>query len=372
MGKNNTTYFKNLDGLRTLCFLMVFLFHSFTTTDNQILQSSSYSYIKNSVFGNGNLGVNFFFVLSGFLITYLLLIEQEKKSKVDVLKFWFRRVLRIWPLYFVCVFIGFGVFPMIKSYLGETPQETAHLWTYLTFTSNFDFIAYGRPDASVLGVLWSIAIEEQFYLLWPLLFLLFKADRLWIPMVLLLSGSLIFRLLHPDYFNYEFHSLSCMNDLVVGGLLGWLSKQKTEWLQWICAKGRWILYIAYPIFLLLFFFRDELFYHSDLLKPWEKLITSFAIGLIVIDQAFNGTSPMQLSRFKLISRLGKYTYAMYCLHFVAILIVVTITKKIIGIDTVWSVYLLEPAMSLVLTVVLSYLSYRFLESYFLRLKTKFI
>lgn len=163
-----TLYFENLDGLRFLSFLSVFFYHSFYTGSEAIKASPVYHFVKTDVFGNGNLGVNFFFVLSGFLITYLLLEEKKTNGQISLGRFWMRRILRIWPLFFLMVLFGFVAFPLIKQAFGQAPAETAHLVSYLTFTNNFDFIANGPPDSSVLGVLWSVAIEEQFYLLWPL------------------------------------------------------------------------------------------------------------------------------------------------------------------------------------------------------------
>src|SRR5205085_9627779 len=116
-----------------------------------------------SLFGNGNLGVNFFFVLSGFLITYLLIEEKKLTGKIHIGNFWIRRILRIWPLYFACVFIGFVLFPFAKHMAGGTSAETADPWYYLAFINNFDYIKKGLPDSPGLGVLWSVAIEEQFY-----------------------------------------------------------------------------------------------------------------------------------------------------------------------------------------------------------------
>src|SRR5689334_17080134 len=102
-------YFENLDALRYLCFLSVFMFHSMHTTEVQVISNPIYQFIKFRIFGNGNLAVNCFFVLSGFLITYLLLEERNFFGKISISKFWLRRVLRIWPLFFVCVFAGFYV-----------------------------------------------------------------------------------------------------------------------------------------------------------------------------------------------------------------------------------------------------------------------
>lgn len=139
-------YFENLDGLRFLCFLSVFFFHSFHTEYSYISNSEAYQFIKIDIFGNGNLGVNFFFVLSGFLITYLLIQEKRTNGQINLKKFWMRRVLRIWPLFYFAVFFGFFIFPLLKSAFGQVPNETATLGYYLAFLNNFDFIKNGSPE----------------------------------------------------------------------------------------------------------------------------------------------------------------------------------------------------------------------------------
>src|SRR4051812_22277340 len=108
-------YFENLDGLRFLCVLAVFFFHSFYTEFDYIKNQDSYFFIKKELFGNGNLGVNFFFVLSGFLITFLLIEEKKLNGQINLWKFWMRRILRIWPLFYFCVFFGFVIFPFLKT-----------------------------------------------------------------------------------------------------------------------------------------------------------------------------------------------------------------------------------------------------------------
>src|SRR5690606_19639921 len=132
-------------------------------------QYAIYGFVKGFLFKNGVLGVNFFFVLSGFLITYLLLVEKDRFKNINIGNFYVRRVLRIWPLFYFCVLFGFVAFPILKEALGEVPDEPARLPFYLAFLSNFDVVYNASPDASVLGILWSVSIEEQFYLVWPLI-----------------------------------------------------------------------------------------------------------------------------------------------------------------------------------------------------------
>src|SRR3954471_4714452 len=124
--KKEKIFFPNLDGLRFVSFFLVFLYHTYMTFFNNIRDSSpdAFDYIQR-LFQNGNLGVNFFFVLSGFLITFLLIREKEYTGKIHVGHFYMRRILRIWPLFYLCVFIGFVIFPMVASYIGVSAGETA-------------------------------------------------------------------------------------------------------------------------------------------------------------------------------------------------------------------------------------------------------
>ena len=203
-------YFENLDGLRFFCFLSVFLFHSLETDKDYIKLNPVYRFFKESSFANGFLGVNFFFVLSGCLITYLLIKEKQRVRSIHIGHFWMRRILRIWPLYFACVFYGFIILPYTKILAGGQPAETANPWYYLGFISNFDYIRHGLPDSKSLGVLWSVAIEEQFYLAWPVILSLFAVKKFWIPLTTILLGSLVFRALYDVPILHEMHTLSCI------------------------------------------------------------------------------------------------------------------------------------------------------------------
>lgn len=142
-------YFENLNGLRFYCFLSVFFYHSFHTEIEGIKKNNFYLFLTKGLFKNGDLGVNCFFVLSGFLITYLLLIEKIKNSNINIWNFWVRRILRIWPLFYFCVFFGFIVFPEIKLAFNQIPNENASYISYLLFINNFDILINGFPDASV-------------------------------------------------------------------------------------------------------------------------------------------------------------------------------------------------------------------------------
>jgi peptidoglycan/LPS O-acetylase OafA/YrhL len=363
-------FFPNLDALRFFCFLSVFLFHSFFTKYEYLKNTSTYYFFKKSLFGNGNLGVNFFFVLSGFLITYLLIEEKLSKKKIDVVNFWIRRILRIWPLFFFCVIFGFIIFPVVKTYFGQTPNENADPVYYLTFTNNFDFIRKGLPDSSVLGVLWSIAIEEQFYLIWPVILLILPVKHYMKFFFITILISLIFRALYPDPMFYEHHTLSCMGDLTIGAAGAYLSRQP-KFLSKIEHLNRFSIILIYASFFIVFFFREEFFDTGYYIKIFDRVIIACIMLLIILEQNFSKNSFYKMSNFKIASKLGVISYGLYCLHFIGILITITISEKLHINESLWSVLLIEPIAAIVITIILSKLSYRFFESPFLRLKEKF-
>jgi peptidoglycan/LPS O-acetylase OafA/YrhL len=364
-------YFENLDGLRFLCFLSVFLFHSFHTEFNELEITPVYHFVKKGLFGNGNIGVNFFFVLSGFLITFLLIEEKKLNGQIDLKSFWIRRMLRIWPLFYFCVFFGFIIFPRVKELFGQVSSETATPIYYLTFLNNFDFIKKGLPDASVLGVLWSVAIEEQFYLIWPIILFICPLNKLWIPFIIIVVSSLVFRAFNDDPLLHEHHTLSCIGDMTIGAIGAWLINVSQKFKSKIENLSRLQIVYIYIGFIFLFFFRDEFMFSTYVLRIFERMILALFIILIIMEQTFSIHSLFKMSHFKRISKLGTITYGLYCLHFIGILIIITITKKLAINTQLWEVFLVETPLALLVTIIISKISYNYFEGPFLKLKNKF-
>ncbi len=363
-------FFKNLDGLRFLCFLSVFFFHSFYTDFAELKSTSVYHFVKKDIFGNGNLGVNFFFVLSGFLITYLLILEKQENGRISLGKFWMRRILRIWPLFYFCVGFGFVIFPYVKLLLGQTSTETANPVYYVTFLNNFDFIHHGA-DASVLSVLWSVAIEEQFYLFWPLILYFIPVKRYWIPFLAIIAGTLIFRAWNDVELIHEYHTFSCIGDMTVGAFAAWFYLQSEKFRNWIGNLPKMVILFVYLAFVLIFFFRDEIIYQHYIIRIFERSAIAVIIALIILEQNFALHSLFKMGNFKWISKMGKITYGLYCLHFIAILITIKITGHFLFNTSLWQVMILETVLSLALSIVIAQLSYRYFEKPFLRLKDRF-
>ena len=370
MQQKHKIFFPNLDGLRFLCLLSVFLFHSFSTNYSNINESTTYIFIKKTLFGNGNLGVNFFFVLSGFLITFLLIKEKAFKGKINIVNFWIRRILRIWPLYFFCVFFGFVIFPLIKIFFGQVPNENANPIYYIFFINNFDFINKGLPDASVLGVLWSVAIEEQFYFFWPILLAIIPNKYYPFLFSVIIVGSFIFRAANDSPVMHEHHTFSCIGDMAIGAFGAYLMNDKKYRFK-VENMPKWFILLNYLAFFFIFFFRKEIFYVNHYVRIFERSFIAIIILVIILEQNFSLNSLFKMSKFKLISNLGIISYGLYCLHFIGILITISITQKMGINNNLWEVLIFETILSLCLTIGISWLSYHFFEIHFLNLKNRF-
>ena len=363
-------FFPNLDGLRFFCFLSVFLCHSFQTNYAYITADPVYRGIRHGL-TNGIIGVNFFFVLSGFLITYLLLVEKQTFSKIHVGQFWMRRVLRIWPLYFACLFVGFIIFPVLRDFASNPSPERASLLYYLAFLGNFDVVRQQSwPTEHTLGVLWSVAIEEQFYLVWPLLMTV--VNRRWLPLLFaaVIVTSWVFRAHYDTFYMHEHHTLSCMGDMAFGAVGAYLV-QNEKFKHWVSNWNRWAIALLYIVFAVIYLFREELLNSIYVIRIFERSIISVVILMIILEQNYARNSLFKMSSFKTISKLGTITYGMYCLHFIAIFLVTNLTIRYHVNNEIWQVLLLEPIASFAITIILSTLSYRYFERWFLRLKERF-
>ncbi|RYF86715.1 MAG: acyltransferase, partial [Chitinophagaceae bacterium] len=242
---------------------------------------------------------------------------------------------------------------------------------YIGFISNFDYIDKGMPDARGLAVLWSVAIEEQFYLVWPVILSLFPVKKFWIPLLVILGGSIVFRALNDVPKLHEMHTLSCIGDMALGGLGAWFILETKSFKEKIAALPRLAIVLIYLAFVFVFLFRDEYMLANYYLRVFERLIISAIMLLIILEQCYSRNSFYKMKQFKISSRLGVITYGLYCLHFIIISLLLGVTQKL-GLNTqVWQVVFLETIIALIITIAVSQMSYRFFEKPFLKLKDRF-
>ncbi len=160
-------YHPELDALRFFAFLMVFLHHAFPHQPEfwtKLGVPLSLATVLSGIGATGAFGVSLFFVLSAYLITELLLREKELVGSLDVKSFYVRRILRIWPLYFFFLALAIAMQCLVP---GQHVGWRAGL-AFSALAGNWYIVFAGFPS-SVIFPLWSVSIEEQFYLTWPLL-----------------------------------------------------------------------------------------------------------------------------------------------------------------------------------------------------------
>lgn len=362
-------FFPHLDALRFFAFLAVFLSHCFLSKTPEGLPSPIYQFV--ALFRNsGHLGVNFFFVLSGFLITYLLLEEREHYQKIHLREFYIRRILRIWPLYYAVVITGFLIFPVFGSGPDSIPH--ADIRYYLVFASNYDTINQGLPSR-VLGVLWSIAVEEQFYLVWPILLTLFS-QRTYIRLFsLIIFGSLVYRALHQQQgLVLAFGTLSVISDMAAGALLAHTIRSKPQLRNSLANLSRVRISLLYLAGLCLICTRHDLIGRFPALAVPERVVLSTFFAFIIAEQNWSTNSPLKFSQLQVLSSLGKITFGLYCLHFFGILCAIQVAGRLGLGDTWWRLLLLETPIGLGISVLLAAVCYRFYEKPFLRIKERFV
>ncbi len=160
-------YRPELDALRFIAFLAVFVHHSLPKEANfyseRGLPQVVATFIATAA-NAGNFGVDLFFLLSSYLITTLLLREREAKGQIDIKSFYIRRILRIWPLYFLALAIG-------EAWQWIVPGDALswqYVIAYMLLVGNWMHVFFGERS-SIMLILWSVAVEEQFYLTWPAL-----------------------------------------------------------------------------------------------------------------------------------------------------------------------------------------------------------
>ena len=324
----------------------------------------------------GGIGVSIFFVLSGFLITYLIITEVIEMGKLNLKNFYIRRFLRIWPLYFTVVIFWFIIYPWAVTLINIEDPINSNFYYHLLFLSNFDVLSIYQSgnglSAMYQDINWSVSIEEQFYLFWPMVFLLPK--KYWLIIISsLLLFSIWFRMENVDlpFVNY-LHTFSVLVDLVIGGIFAYLvihsNKIKNVFIKTNTFTHSLLFLIT---FLVLFFGANQIFGLEG--NPLARVISSFLFALIITSQALSKNhSILNLGNYKFANSLGKLSYGIYLLHPVALKILDIGCRKLnLDWKTSFWTELVMVILIFNLTWLLSYMSYILLENKFLKHKSKY-
>jgi peptidoglycan/LPS O-acetylase OafA/YrhL len=369
-------YFENMDGLRFLLALVVFFSHALFGTALQGICHNDFLKRFIGVFTNGYYGVSFFFVLSGFLITYLMLEEQETTGHFNVRNFYIRRIFRIWPVYYAALFFSFVIYPLIKVYLGYTDQNPYSFLYQALFLANFDSIRIDELGLvgvapMMVGINWSVSVEEQFYVVWPLLFFVFRGKKFIVAVVITFIASWLFRGAGVAPAALYFHTLSVMADLALGAGFACLAFYREAavigFFKRVSPVAIILTYIAGILFLM---YWDRLLL-SDV-PGLPRVINTLFYSFIMLEQCYSPNSFYKFSHAKRMSSLGKYTYALYMLHPIGIQAAI-ILFRYGGLDreTSFGMAMLYVLIAFLVALPLSMASYHLMEKRFLALRKKF-
>lgn len=300
-------------------------------------------------------GVSIFFVVSGFLITYLL--QTEKKIQpIDVKKFYLRRILRIWPLYYLYLVLIVIIMLIIGLQLNVKP-----LFFYVFFAANVPFIVgNGIP---LLSHYWSLGVEEQFYLFWPWVNKKVRSlILLLIALIFILIGAKI--TLHyyfPDSVIESVIYVTRFQCMMIGALGAVLYKQNNK-LFLRAVDNKFIQLFCWGILILV---AVNKFHIASVI---DNEIISLVAMFIIIGQVNIKNRVVNLE-LNVLDFLGKISYGIYVIH---PLVIFLLAKALNGVQINLSYkYMLVYFCILSTTVLFSYFSYKYFEKYFLNLKKKF-
>lgn len=352
---NKKIYLPGLNGLRAIAAITVLISHIFLDT-----------------FGNWGIkgldlplftdGVTLFFVISGFLITYLLLHEIKNTNTIDIPKFYIRRILRIWPIYYLYILL---VIAVLWWYGQEADILNERLFNYIFFTANIPFLS--AMGISLIVHYWSIGVEEQFYLFWPWLVKLsmkkitIAAFSVLIAWFLLKYGSYI--LFTNKSIIYKFLNVTRFHCMMIGAIGAIANYNKNQFFMNVFTN-KWSQRIAWMVFV----------FSAPIFKFVPALITAEAIAILslfLIMSQIDGKTKFINLEHNYFDFIGKISYGIYVIHPLVIFILSSYWLQFSVSMPLWLQYTFIYSIVPLVTILIAWLSYEKFEKPFLKLKNRF-
>jgi peptidoglycan/LPS O-acetylase OafA/YrhL len=373
---HSTVYFPGLNSLRFIAAFLVYFSH---VEQLKGLFGFANHYAVPAIRQVGNLSVTFFFVLSGFLITYLLFAERQKTQTISVKDFYVRRLLRIWPLYYLTIILGVFILPNFNFLYTDSLKEslseglTSKIILYALFLPQIVMVTLSR--SIYLEPTWSIGIEEQFYLFWPVLVKYFKNFiKLMVVLVLILFSIRLTAIVLSQFstnasilnianFIKNYFYLARFQCMIAGGIAAYvLFHRKKQILNFIFSKT--VQVVTYATLFACLIGGVSVF------RINHELYSLFFM-ILVLNVAGNPRSIIQFN-YKPLDYLGNISYGLYMFHELAIGISISLIGVFLGYNfTDAGSFAALYIVSFIFTVVISMASYHFFEARFLKYKSRF-
>lgn len=358
-----------LDTLRAFAIIIVLLYHYMVVVSNEY----TFGYVTRI----GWMGVDLFFVLSGYLIGNQILSAIANKENFSLKTFYIRRLLRTLPNYYA-VFALYFIFPAML-----TGIATAPVWKFLTFTQNFEF----RPFAT-FSHSWSLCIEEQFYFIFPLIFILLAKVRhfviwAWLVIIFAMFLGLAVRLYVwytygessmdiRDYYQYIYYSsFTRFDELLPGIAIAMLKNFHPVQFVKMLKKSNLIFWVGVSIIGILFYLFPH--YHSTQEHGYNLFLSTSGYSLVAIGfslvtfAALSSTSLIGKIRIPGAAQLALWSYAIYLIHKPLFkLFIAPLTDMNIDVKSPMGVFIIMG-----LSLAAGWLLFRFVETPFMNLRSKY-
>ena len=359
------TEFHTIDALRFFAFLKVYLLHLPVERDFGL-----FSTMKKG----GGIGVVFFFVLSGFLITYILTSEKQSTDRIGLGHFYAKRILRIWPLFYLFLGIVYLMPHDMRVLLGyEGGGYTPDWRASFAFLENYQIIRHhSAPALGPLMVTWSLCIEEHFYILWGITVALLPVRRIPVAMSVLILAAIAGRVaaLHflPGYDVSTNEIVTSMDYFACGGLVGYLYASRRETFERFIMSIPLVARVMYLTFAVVFVFLNGRFFAFLHIPGWLHPLLQSVVFAAVIAIVLPAQSPIRIGHSHPLSYLGRISYGLYLFHGLVIMAVFQyFGRHGMHIDTM-PLLLLFLTVTFSATVLVSSFFYHFFEKPFIRMR----
>ena len=325
-----------LDGLRGVAIILVLLSHAHVP-----------------LFDGAFLGVDLFFVLSGFLITSLLLIEHQAQGRLQYWRFYRRRFFRLMPALalFLASYCLFA--PLLWPGLDDVYQDALVSLLYL---ADYGIAFFDSPDT--LLHMWSLSVEEHFYLIWPPLLVLLlrsaKPGAVWRPLALLYVLSWLWRILWvvqgQQFYEIFFRFDTRASGLLAGALLAALMVEKPDFIHWLRARMPYAMWLPLSMPLLM-----ELGWDNQAAMVWGITVVELAAIVVLVAVQQRAGLVYEMLSAPLLVRLGTLSYGIYLWHYPVV--------RYLRADYTWPVVVV---LGLIISTALAALSFYTLERWAMR------
>ena len=357
MSENNKIYLPGLNGISAIAALAVVASHinhrsiGFGLPAMPLLDLAGY-------------GVTMFFVLSGFLITFLLLKEKKMTNTINYKFFFIRRALRIWPLYFLYLLILILIFG-VDSFRGTLVYYVFFMPNFVNLVvAEYGVVPVSKVLSEKIGHYWSLGVEEQFYIFWPLVIKFFNRYLfvfLILFPILFLLFKIFLKILHSPIEIQAFFHYSRFGCLAIGGIGAYLYCNHIERLKYFNSILLQIL--CWSIMVLI---ATNNFYIYGIIN---HEIVAIVTVLLIFNQIHNPKPIINLEN-AFFDFLGKISFGLYVYNPLVIFFMQKIINNL-AVNTVLKMVLVYTSVFCALILV-SYLSFKYYENYFLKFKKNFI